>query len=154
MVVKPAFASVYHPQSNRVVKKVNTLIFIAVKKILENQPKGKWAEELLRAVWSRNTSIFRVTKFNPFKLLYGEGPVTLEEIKLRSARTRTEATYSPNEAKLKDLLELECMKAVETSLPELNERMKRYESKAKAHWSWGHGVAMKPTYRSLGKAGT
>jgi hypothetical protein len=50
MVVKPAFASVYHPQSNRVVKKVNTLIFIAVKKILENQPKGKWAEELLRAV--------------------------------------------------------------------------------------------------------
>jgi hypothetical protein len=74
-----------------------------------------------------------VTKFNPFKLLYGEGPVTLEEIKLRSARTRTEATYSPNEAKLKDLLEPECMKAVETSLPELNERMKRYESKAKAH---------------------
>jgi hypothetical protein len=52
-------------------------------------------------------------KFTPFKLLYGEEPVTAEEIKLRSARTRTEATYSPSEAESKDLLEPERMKAVE-----------------------------------------
>jgi hypothetical protein len=52
-------------------------------------------------------------KIQPFKLLYGEEPVTLEEINLCSAGTRTEATYSPNEAKSKDLLEPEHMKAVE-----------------------------------------
>jgi hypothetical protein len=91
---------------------VNTLIFTAIKKILEDQPKGKWVEELLRAVWSHNTSICRVTKFTPFKLLYGEEPVTPEEVKLCSARTRTEATYSPSQAESKDLLEPERMKAI------------------------------------------
>jgi hypothetical protein len=45
--------------------------------------------------------------------LYGEEPITPEEIKLHSARTRTEATYSPSEAESKDLLEPECMKAIE-----------------------------------------
>jgi hypothetical protein len=54
-----------------------------------------------------------VTKFTPFKLLYGEEPITLEEIKLRSARTKVEATYSPTEAESKDLLEPERMKEVE-----------------------------------------
>jgi hypothetical protein len=83
------------------------LIFTAIKKILENQPKGKWAEELPRAVWSNNTFVCRVTKFTPFKLLYEEEPVTREEIKLHSARTKTEATYNPSEAKSKDLLEPE-----------------------------------------------
>jgi hypothetical protein len=46
-------------------------------------------------------------------LLYGEEPVALEEIKLHSARTKTEATYSPSEAESKDFLEPEHMKAVE-----------------------------------------
>jgi hypothetical protein len=58
MGVEAAFASVYHPQSND-----NTLIFSAIKKILEDQPKGKWAEEMPRAVWSHNTSVCRATKF-------------------------------------------------------------------------------------------
>jgi hypothetical protein len=36
MGVEAAFASVYHPQSNEAVEKVNALIFTAIKKILEN----------------------------------------------------------------------------------------------------------------------
>jgi hypothetical protein len=48
--VEATFASVYHPQSNGVVEKANTIIFIAIKKIPEDQLKGKWAEELPRAV--------------------------------------------------------------------------------------------------------
>jgi hypothetical protein len=101
MRVEAAFASVYHPQSNGAVEKVNALIFTTIKKILENQPKGKWVEELSRAVWSHNSFIYRAMKFTPFKLLYGEEPVTPEEIKLCSARTKTEATYSPSEAESK-----------------------------------------------------
>jgi hypothetical protein len=50
--------------------------------------------------------------FTPFKLLYGEEPITPEEIKLCSARTRPEAVYSPIEPESKDLLEPECMKVV------------------------------------------
>jgi transposase InsO family protein len=111
--VEAAFTSVYHPQSNGAVEKANGFIFTAIKKILENQPKGNWAEELPRVVWSHNTSVCRATKFTPFKLLSGEEPVTPEEIKLRSARTKMEATYSPSEAESKDLLEPERMKAVE-----------------------------------------
>jgi hypothetical protein len=107
MGVEAACASVYHPQWNRAVKKMNSLIFIDIKKILEDQPKVKWAEELPRAVWSHNTSICRAIKFTPFKLLYGEELVTPEEIKLHSVRTRTEVTYSPSEAESIDLLEPE-----------------------------------------------
>jgi hypothetical protein len=95
------------------VQKENALIFTAIKKILQGQLKGKWAEELSRAVWSHNTFVYRATKFTHFKLLYGEELVTPEEFKLCSARTRAEATYSPNDAKYKDLLETERMKAVE-----------------------------------------
>jgi hypothetical protein len=50
MGVEAAFASGYHPQSNGTVEKANTLIFSAIKKILEDQSKGKWVEEMPRAV--------------------------------------------------------------------------------------------------------
>jgi hypothetical protein len=80
MEVEVAFASVYHPQSNGAVERANTLIFTPIMKIIESHTKGKWTEELLRAVWSHNTSVYRATKFTPFKLLYGEEPVTPEEI--------------------------------------------------------------------------
>jgi hypothetical protein len=61
MGVEAAFASVYHPQSNGAVEKADTLIFIAIKKILQNQSKDKWAAELPRALWSHNTSVCRAT---------------------------------------------------------------------------------------------
>jgi hypothetical protein len=51
-------------------------------------------------------------KFTLFKLPYEEEPVTPEEIKLRSARTRVEAIHKPTKAESKDLLEPEHMKAV------------------------------------------
>jgi hypothetical protein len=86
MGVKAAFVSIYHYESNGAVEKANTLIFTAIKKVLEDQPKGKWAEELPRAIWSHNTSVCRATKFTPFRLLYGEEPVTPEEIKFCSPR--------------------------------------------------------------------
>jgi hypothetical protein len=41
MGVEAAFASVYHPQSNGTVERANTLIYSAIKKILEDQLKGK-----------------------------------------------------------------------------------------------------------------
>jgi hypothetical protein len=95
------------------VEKTNALIFTAIKKIVENKLKGKWTEGLSRVVWNHNTSICRATKFIPFKLLYREEPITPEEIKLGSARTNTEAVYSPTEAESKDLLKPEQMKADE-----------------------------------------
>jgi hypothetical protein len=113
------------------VEKANALIFTAIKKILENQLQGKWAEELPRAVWNHNTSICRATKFTPFKLLYGEELVTPEEIKLHSTKTKMEATYSPSEAESKDLLELERMKAIENLQSYQNETRAWRDKKVK-----------------------
>jgi hypothetical protein len=45
--------------------------------------------------------------------LYGEEPIKPKEIKFCSATTRAETTYSPTKAESKDLLEPECMKAIE-----------------------------------------
>ena len=84
---KLCFASVYHPQSNGVVERTNGIIFAGIKKNITELLKGKWVDELPRVVWSHNTTESRATKFTPFKLLFGEEAVTLEEIKLKSWRT-------------------------------------------------------------------
>jgi hypothetical protein len=132
MGVREAFASVYHPQSNDAVEKANAMIFSAIKKILEDQPKGKWAEELPRAVWSHNTFACKVMKFTTFKLLYREEPVTPKEIKLRSARTKAETIHNPTKAESKDLLEPERMKAVDNLQSYENETRAWRDKKSKA----------------------
>jgi hypothetical protein len=82
-------------------------------------------------VWSHNTSICRAMKFTHFRLLYGEEPVTPKEIKLRNARTKTEATNSPSKVESKDLLELECMKAVKNLQSYQNETKAWRDNKVK-----------------------
>jgi hypothetical protein len=48
--MKVAFTSLYHPQSSGVVERVKSLIFKAIKKILEGEKKGKWAEVMPTAL--------------------------------------------------------------------------------------------------------
>jgi hypothetical protein len=88
--------------------------------------------------------------------LYGEEPVTPEEIKLRSARTNTEAIYSPTEAESKDQLEPQCIKAVENlqSYQEETRAWRDKKSKTKAHRSRGPGIAMEPPHRNNKEVGT
>jgi hypothetical protein len=105
--IKVAFASVYHPQSNRAVEKANLLIFQAMKKILKGEKKGKWAEVMLTAVWGHNTTVCRATNSTLFQLMYGA-----EEIKHRSLRATAESTPCPSEAEKKDLLNSDILKAV------------------------------------------
>jgi hypothetical protein len=64
--MKVTFALVYHPQSNGIVERANTLIFEVIKKILEGEKKGKWAEVMPKAIWNNNTSVSRATNFSPF----------------------------------------------------------------------------------------
>jgi hypothetical protein len=70
-------------------------------------------------------------KFTHFKLLYGEEPITPEEIKVCSARTEMEATYSPSEAESKDLVEPERMKAVKNLQSYQNETREWRDNKIK-----------------------
>ena len=69
------------------MERANGIIFAGIKKNITELPRGKWADELPRVIWSHNKTESRATKFTQFKLLYGEEAVTPEEIKLKSWRT-------------------------------------------------------------------
>ena len=86
-----AFASVYHLESNGAVKRANRVVFSAISKTLFSLRKGKWVEELPKVVWSHNTTMSRATGFTPFKLLYGEEAMLLEEAKHQSLRVLKQA---------------------------------------------------------------
>jgi hypothetical protein len=49
--------------------------------LIFNQPRGKWSDELIKVVWSHNTTVSRSTCFTPFKLLFGDEAITPEEAK-------------------------------------------------------------------------
>jgi ribonuclease HI len=102
---KLAFASVYHPQSNDVVERANGKIFTAIKKMLLDDKKGKWADLLPEAVWALNTTECRATGFTPFRLLYGSEAMTPQEIKHGSPRTSTSAVPDIDEPTSKDLID-------------------------------------------------
>jgi hypothetical protein len=83
-----------------------------MKKIVEDEKKGKWAEVMPRAVWSYNTMICRATNFTPFQLVFRAEAVLPEEIKNKSLRIAAEAPPCPTKAEEKDLQESERLKAV------------------------------------------
>jgi hypothetical protein len=110
--MKVTFTSVYHPQSNGVIERANSLIFEAMKKILEGEKKEKWADVMPTTVWSHNTTVCRATNFTPFRLMYGAEAMLPEEIKHRSLRTATETVPCPNEVEEKDLIKSDRLKVV------------------------------------------
>jgi transposase InsO family protein len=85
------FASVRHPESNGLVERANDIIMTGIMKLILNQPRGKWPDELIKVVWSHNTSTSWSTGFTPFKLLFGVEAITLEEAKTGSIRTTASA---------------------------------------------------------------
>jgi hypothetical protein len=60
-------------------------------KLIFNQPRRKWPDELIKVVWSHNTAVSRSTGFTPFKLLFGDEAITPEEARTGSIRTTASA---------------------------------------------------------------
>jgi ribonuclease HI len=81
------FASIRHLESNELVERANDIIMTGIMKLIFNQPRGKWPDELIKVVWSHNTTISTSTGFTPFKLLFGDEAITTEEAKAGSIRT-------------------------------------------------------------------
>ena len=99
------FASVRHPESNGLVERANDIIMTGIMKLIFNQPRGKWPDELIKVVWIHNTTISRSTGFTPFKLLFGDEAITPEEAKAGSIRTVASAEDEADYHVAKDTIE-------------------------------------------------
>jgi hypothetical protein len=108
------FASVRHPESNGLVERANGIIMTGVMKLIFNQPRGKWPDELIKVVWSHNTTASRSTEFTPLKLLFGdEATITPEESKTGSIRTIASAEDEADYQVTKDTIEGTRLQAIE-----------------------------------------
>jgi hypothetical protein len=99
------FASVRHLESNGLVERANGIIMTGIMKLIFNQPRGKWPDELIKVVWSHNTTVSRSTGFTPFKLLFGDEAITPEEARTRSIRTTASAEDETDSQITKDTIE-------------------------------------------------
>jgi hypothetical protein len=75
-----------------------------IMKLIFNQPRGKWPDELINVVWSHNTTVSRSTSFTPFKLLFGDEVITREEAKTGSIRTTSLAEDEADYQTTKDTI--------------------------------------------------
>ena len=76
-----------------------------IMKLIFNQPRGKWPDELIKVVWSHNTTVSRSTGFTPFKLLFGDEAITSEEAKTGSIRTIASVEDEADYQTTKDTIE-------------------------------------------------
>jgi hypothetical protein len=108
------FASVRHPESNGLVERANGIIMTGIMKVIFNQPRGKCPDELIKVVWSHNTTVSRSTGFTPFKLLFGDEGITPEEAKAGSVRTTASTEDEADYHVAKDTIEGVRLQALES----------------------------------------
>jgi hypothetical protein len=125
------FASVRHPESNGLVERANGIIMTGIMKLIFNQPRGKWPDELINVVWSHNTTISRSTGFTPFKLLFGDEAITPEEAKAGSIRTMASAEDEADYSVVKDAIEGIKLQAVENIIKYQAETIKWRDRKVR-----------------------
>jgi hypothetical protein len=113
LVRKVHFASVRHPESNGLVERANGIIMTGIMKLIFNQPRGKWPDELIKVVWSHNTIASRSTGFTPFKLLFSDEAITPEEAKAGSIRTIASTEDEADYQVTKDIIEGTRLQAIE-----------------------------------------
>jgi hypothetical protein len=107
------FVSVRHPESNGLVERANDIIMTEIMKLIFNQPKGKWPDELIKVVWSHNTTASRSTGFTLFKLLFGDEAITPKEAKTGSIRTTASTEDEADYQITKDTIEGTRLQAIE-----------------------------------------
>jgi hypothetical protein len=86
-------------------ERANGIIMTGIMKLIFNQPRGKWPKELIKVVWSHNTTVSRSTGFTPFKLLFGDEAITPEEAKTGSIRTTVSTEDEADYHVAKDTIE-------------------------------------------------
>jgi transposase InsO family protein len=125
------FASVRHLESNGLVETTNGIIITGIMKCIFNQPKGKWPDELIKVVWNHNTAVSRSTGFTPFKLLFGDEAITLEEARRGSVRTLASIENEEGYKITKDTLEETRLQVVDHINKYQAETIKCHDQKVK-----------------------
>jgi hypothetical protein len=107
------FASVRHPESNGLVERANGIIMTGIMKLIFNRLRGKWPDELIKVVWSHNTTMSRSIGFTPFKLLFDDEAITPKEARIGSIRTIALAEDEVDYQTTKDTIEGTRLQAIE-----------------------------------------
>jgi hypothetical protein len=84
-----------------------------IMKLIFNQPRGKWPQELIKVVWSHNITTSRSIGFTPFKLLFGVEAIIPEEAKAGSIRKVALAEDEADYSVAKDAIEGTRLQAME-----------------------------------------
>jgi hypothetical protein len=93
------------------VERANDIIMTGIMKLIFNQPRGKWQDDLIKVVWSHNITASRSTGFTPFKLLFGDEAITPEEA--TTGRTTASAEDEADYQITKDTIEGTRLQAIE-----------------------------------------
>jgi hypothetical protein len=123
------FASVRHSESNGLVERANGIIMMGIMKLIFNQTRRKWPDELIKVVWSHNTTTSRSTGFTPFKLLFGDEAITPKEAKAWSIRTAASAEDEADYDVAKDTIEGTRLQAMENIIKYQAETIKWHDRK-------------------------
>jgi hypothetical protein len=84
-----------------------------IMKLVFNQPRGKWPDELIKVVCNHNTVVSRSTGFTSFKLLFGDEAITPEEARTGSIRTKASTEDEADYQITKDTIEGTRLQAIE-----------------------------------------
>nr|GEY19856.1 reverse transcriptase domain-containing protein [Tanacetum cinerariifolium] len=139
------FASVKHPQSNRLVERANRSLGEGIKARLGERNKN-WVEELPHVLWAHRTMINSSHGDTPFSLTYETETVIPAEIEMPTYRTAAvDVVNNDEELRLNlDLLE-ECRELAAVSKAKSKSKMLKYYN------ARVYGMAFKPgdfVYRS------
>nr|GEV38906.1 reverse transcriptase domain-containing protein [Tanacetum cinerariifolium] len=94
------FVSVKHPQSNRLIERVNRSLCKGIKARLGEENKI-WIKELSHVLWAHRTMIKSSHGDTPFSLTYGTEAVTPAKIRMPTYRTAVvDAVYNNEELRV------------------------------------------------------
>jgi hypothetical protein len=104
---------------------------MGIMKSIFNQPKGKWPDELVKVVWNHNAVVSRSIGFTPFKLLFIDEAITLEEARAGSIRILASAEDEEDCKIIKDTIEGTRLQAIDHINKYQAETVKSHDRKKK-----------------------
>lgn len=77
--IKLKFTAPYKPDSNGVCERKNAVIKSIIAKYVNKSHKN-WDQFVPAAAYAANIAVHKITKFSPFKLVYGYDPILPSEV--------------------------------------------------------------------------